>query len=94
MSRYEGIVLAIFGLILHHTLQTQRGGGGGGGVGGDRGSGPTQTNYKKIGFLRNTGPDPLKITKLLSQHLMLGHNWPASETPFKWCFVGGPFMAR
>ena len=24
---------------------------------------------------------------------MLGHNRPASETPFKWCFAGGPRMA-
>ena len=32
--------------------------------------------------LSNTGPDPLKITKLPSQHSMLGHHWNASETPF------------
>ena len=31
-------------------------------------------NHKKIGFLSNTGPDPLKITKLQSQHSMLGHH--------------------
>ena len=33
-----------------------------------------------IGFLSNTGPDPLKITKLPSQHSMLGHHPHASET--------------
>ena len=25
---------------------------------------------------------------------MLGHHRPASETPFKWRFTGGPLMAR
>ena len=34
------------------------------------------------------------ITKLPSQHSMLGHHWHASETPFKRCFAGGPLMAR
>ena len=33
-------------------------------------------------FLGNTGEDPLKITKLSSKHLMLGHHRHASETPF------------
>ena len=54
------------------------GGGGGGGAGG----------------LSNTGPDPLKIAKLLSQHSMLGHHRHASETPFQWRFAGGPMMVR
>ena len=45
---------------------------------------------KNIGFLSNTGPNPLKITKLPIQHSMLGHHRPASETPFKWCFTGRP----
>ena len=40
--------------------------------GGDRGSDPLIT--KNIGFLSSTGPDPLKITKLPSQHSMLGHH--------------------
>ena len=53
--------------------------GGGGGTGG---SGPILENYKNIGTL-NTGPDPLKITKLPIQHSMLGYHRPASETPFK-----------
>ena len=38
-------------------VRIQRGGGGGG-----RGSGPPLENNKTIGFLSNTGPDPLKIT--------------------------------
>ena len=36
--------------------------------------------YQNKGFLSNTGPDPLKITKLPSQHSMLGHYRHASET--------------
>ena len=51
-------------------------------------------NYKNIEFLSNTGPDPLKITKLPSQHSMLGHHRPASETPFQWRFASGPLMTR
>ena len=38
---------------------------------------------EKKGFLRNTGPDPLKIKKLPRQHSMLGHYQPASKTPFQ-----------
>ena len=30
---------------------------------GDRGSGPSLKNHKNIGFLSNTGPDPLKNHK-------------------------------
>ena len=26
--------------------------------------------------------------------LLAGHQWPASETPFKWRFAGGPMMAQ
>ena len=44
--------------------------------GGDRRSGPPLKNHKNIGFLSNTGPDPLK--KLQSQHSMLGNHRPAS----------------
>ena len=72
-------------------------GGGGGGGGGDRGSGPPGKLQKyrvSLNFLSNTGPDPLKITKLPIQHSILGHHRPASETPFKWRFAGGPLMAR
>ena len=67
---------------------------------GDRGSGsppppPEKSqNHKILMFLSNTGPDPIKITKLPSQHSMLGHYRPASETPIKWRFADGPIMAR
>ena len=57
---------------------------------------PPLKNHKNKGFLSNTGPDPLKIEKLPSQHSMLGHHRPApiSETPCKWRFAGGPMIAR
>ena len=47
-------------------------------------------------FVSNTGPDPLKIVKLQSQHSILGHNRNrhASETSVKWRSAGGPMMAR
>ena len=47
---------------------------------------------QNIGFLCNIGPDPLKKTQCL--HSMLGHHQHSSETPIKWCFAGGPMMAR
>ena len=53
-------------------------------------------SHKSIGFLSNTGPDPLnnhKATK--SQHSMLGHHWPASKTPsmaFCWRADDGPLL--
>ena len=68
-------------------------GTGGGGVGA---GGPDALKNHKMCccFFSNTGPDPLKITKLSSQHSMLGHHRHASETPFKWRFAGGPMMVR
>ena len=48
-------------------------------------------NHKDIAILVRI---PCKTTKLPSQHSMLGHQRPASETPFKWRFAGGPMMAR
>ena len=65
------------------------------GGGGGQGSGaPAPKNHKHIGFLSITGPDPLKITKLQSQHSMLGHHRHASKTPFKWRFARVPMMAH
>ena len=49
---------------------------------------------QNIEFLSNTGPDPLKFSKLPSQHSTLGHHRHPSETPFKLGFAGGPMMAR
>ena len=65
------------------------GGGGGGGV-----RTPPWKSLKIWVFFSNTGPDPLKIAKLPSQHSILGHNWLATETPFKWRFAGRLMMAR
>ena len=48
---------------------------------GDRGSGHPLKNQKTIGFLSNTGLDPLKIKKLPKQHLMFDHHRHDSETP-------------
>ena len=50
------------------------------------GSGPPLKNHKNIGFSSNTGPDPLKITKLPSQHSMLGHH------RFRWWADDGPLI--
>ena len=56
----------------------------------NRGSGPPPLkNRKNIGFLSNTGLEPLKITKLASKHHRL-----ASETPYKSRFGGGSMLAR
>ena len=40
-------------------------------------------NHENIGFLSNTGPDPLIMTKLQSQHSMSGSHRHASQTPFR-----------
>ena len=69
-----------------HTMCGSRGGGG-------RGFGPPLKNHKNIGVLSNSGPDPLKVTKLPSQHSMLDHHQHTGETPFKWRFAGRPIMA-
>ena len=56
----------------------------GGSRGGDRGSGPPLKNHKNIGFLSNTGPDPLKNHKATKPALNVGQSSaPPSETPFK-----------
>ena len=48
----------------------------GGGGGGARGPDQPLNNHKNIGFPSNTGPDPLKITKLPSQHSMWADDGP------------------
>ena len=45
--------------------------------GGDRGSGPPLKNHKNIGFLNNTGPDPLKNIKATKPEFNVGQ----SSTP-------------
>ena len=45
---------------------------------------PPLKKHKNKGFLSNTGPDPLKITKLPNQHSILGHHRHAIEMAFRW----------
>ena len=53
---------------------------------------PPPEKHTNIGFLSNTGQDPLKkITKLLSQHSMLGRYRPASMA-FRWRADDGPLL--
>ena len=63
-------------------VRIQRGGGTGG-------PDPPEKS-QNIGFLSETGPDPLKITKLPNQHSMLGHHrcWMV----FRWRADDGPFI--
>ena len=49
--------MQILGGTLNFHVRIRPGGGGG------QGSGPHLKNYKIIGFLSNTGPDPLKNNK-------------------------------
>ena len=58
----------------------------------DRGSGP---EFFFIGFLSNTGPDPLKNLKATKLAFNVGPSLAiSSKTPFKWCFAGRPMMAH
>ena len=69
-------------------------GGGGGGGQGVRIPHPLK-NHKNIEFPSNTGPDPLKnhnATKPAAS--MFSHHRPASETPFKCRFTGGPMIVH
>ena len=61
----------------------------GGSRGGDRVSGPPLKNHKIKGFLAILAWIAWNITKLPSQHSLLGNPRPASETPFNWHFVAG-----
>ena len=55
---------------------------------------PPLRNHKNKCFLSILVQIPWKITKMRSQNSMLGHYWHASETPFKWHFVGVLIMTR
>ena len=65
-----------------HGRIRREGGGGCGGGGGGRGSKPPTEKSQKFRVFSNTGPDPLKITKLPSQNSMLGHHRHARKMPF------------
>ena len=53
---------------------------------------PSLKNHTNIGFLSKTGLDPLKITKLPSQHSMLDHLRHASETPSNGVSLAGRWL--
>ena len=57
---------------------------------------PKKKKSQKYWVFSNTCPDPMKITKLPSQHSVLGHHQNARETPFtiKWHFACGSMMSR
>ena len=61
---------------------------------GDRGSAPTWKITKLYGSLSILVRITWKITKPPRQHSILGHHQSASVTPLKWCFAGGPMLAR
>ena len=53
-----------------------------------------QKNHKNIGFPSNIDADPLKITKLPSQHSMVGCYRHTSKTPFQWHLADGSMVAH
>ena len=57
---------------------------GGGGV-------PELQKYRVLKQYWSGSPEK---SQLPIHHSIMGHHWPASETPFKWRFAGGPLMAR
>ena len=59
----------------------------------DRVSDSSLKNHKNIGFLSNTGPDPLINHKATNAAFNIGLSSVDSETPFNWRFAGGPKMA-
>ena len=77
-TMHRKVVLKLLGKYRLHA-RIQRGMGWGGG----KRSGTHMENHKNIGFLSSIGPGPLKVTKLPSQHSMLGHHRHASETPWQ-----------
>ena len=71
------------------TMRESRGGGGG------RGSrAPPLEKSQNIGFLSNTGPDPLTNYKAAKPVCNVGPHRYASEMQFKWHLAGGPLMAH
>ena len=63
-----------------------------GGGGGARGPNLSLKNHKNIGFLSNTGLDPIQITKLPSRHSRLGCHRHVNDTPFQRRFADGPMI--
>ena len=61
--------------------------------GGTGGPNPPEKS-QNIGFLSNTGLDPLKNHKATKPAFIVGHQLHGSKAPFKRHFAGGPMMAR
>ena len=56
---------------------------------------PMKNKKKNIGFLSNTGPDPLKNHKATKPAITDGLSLALQQNViFKWCFAGRPMMAR
>ena len=53
------------------------------------GAPPPLKNYKNIGLVSNTGPDPLKIPKLPSKHSMLGHHGTLEKRHLNYISLAG-----
>ena len=79
---FQYISISVYIVRSHERIQ--RGGGGAEGL-----DPPPLKNHKNIEFLSNTGLDPLKFSKLPSQHSTLGHHRHASEMPFKGVSLAG-----
>ena len=55
---------------------------------------PFVKSQKNIGFLSNTGLNPLENHKATKLAFNVGHHRPASETPLKWRFAEMAFRWR
>ena len=55
---------------------------------------PPLKNHKNIGFLSNTGQDPLKNHKATEPVFNDVSSSAVSETPFTWRFAGGRMIAQ
>ena len=51
---------------------------------------PLENHKNLVCYFSNTGLDP--PGKSQSQPSLSRYHWPASQTPFKWCFAGGHFL--
>ena len=63
-----------------------------GGGGGGRGSGPPLKNHKNIGFLSNTGPDPLKNHKAAKPAFNVGQSSTRQRNAIRWRADDDPFI--
>ena len=62
--------------------------------GGTGGPDPPLKNHKNIGFLSNTGPDPLKNHKATKPAFNVGSSSAGQRNTISMGFAGRPMMAR